>query len=296
MALELNLTLNTNDGDPYGMAQIMSGSNTYTLPARTRTGYVFLGWATSADAPINNLDAGLRAGCEITPTANLTLYGAWLPSPVQMADDADNSDVIAALNGLDNVNVKLQGRTLYKDGKWNTICLPFFVTIVGSVLDGAVVRSLTSASITDNETAGQTLHLTFSDAVTELQAGVPYIIKWDEGDDITNPEFTNVTVVSDAPQSQSFTNNGTKVSFVGTYSPKELTANTTANLYLGSNNKLLYPTQEGFKVNAFRAYFEIETTDAEAKQFSNIVLDFGEEEATGKELRGGGRNDGERGG
>ena len=41
----------------------------------------------------------------------------------------------------------LTGRTLYKDGEWNTLCLPFDVTLSGSALDGAVPRPLSSAGI-----------------------------------------------------------------------------------------------------------------------------------------------------
>ena len=70
-------------------------------------------------------------------------------------------------------NVTLAARTLYKDGAWNTICLPFDVTIAGSPLAGATARPLTAASI-----SGSTLTLTFGDAVTTLEAGTPYIIKW----------------------------------------------------------------------------------------------------------------------
>ena len=54
---------------------------------------------------------------------------------------------------------------------------------------------------------------------------------------------------------------------------------------MGSNNKLHYPTQDGYEVNAFRAYFKINSASAGAKAFTNFVIDFGdgdiEESATG---------------
>jgi hypothetical protein len=71
--------------------------------------------------------------------------------------------------------------TLYKDDKWNTICLPFDLVLEGSPLAGATARALTAASI-----SGTTLNLTFGDAVTTLRAGVPYMIKWASGDNIVN--------------------------------------------------------------------------------------------------------------
>ncbi|MBR4268210.1 MAG: fibronectin type III domain-containing protein, partial [Prevotella sp.] len=114
---------------------------------------------------------------------------------IQLANDAtDNATLVETYNGK-VANVTLTDRTLYKDGKWNTICLPFDVEIEGSVLEGAVARRLTAASVTDNETSGQTLHLTFGNEVTDsLKAGVPYIIKWEEGDNITDPVFPCVTI------------------------------------------------------------------------------------------------------
>ena len=52
----------------------------------------------------------------------------------------DNAALIETYNG-EEANVTLTGRTLYKDGYWNTICLPFDVEIEGSVLEEAVART-----------------------------------------------------------------------------------------------------------------------------------------------------------
>jgi hypothetical protein len=46
----------------------------------------------------------------------------------------------------------------------------------GSVLDGAVVKTLSSSDY-DNETG--TLTLNFTDNLREIEAGKPYIVKWD---------------------------------------------------------------------------------------------------------------------
>jgi len=51
---------------------------------------------------------------------------------ISLKDNGDNSSLITAADGA-SLAVTLQGRTLYKDGKWNTLCLPFNVTIAGSV-------------------------------------------------------------------------------------------------------------------------------------------------------------------
>ncbi len=213
---------------------------------------------------------------------------------LHLFDNRDNTALIDAYanpsehtaNGgsapdVSNIAVTLRGRTLYKDGSWNTICLPFDVNIAGSVLDGAVARKLTATSITGDETTGQTLHLTFGDAVTELQAGVPYIIKWAEGDNITDPVFTGKTISPTEPTT--VTSQDGMVSFIGTYGTVSLAANDKSNIYFGSANKLLWPDQN-VTVGAFRAYFKINENNAvNAKGITGFVIDFGEndEEATG---------------
>lgn len=196
-------------------------------------------------------------------------------------EDAGNDELVKANTTTDNRNVVLAGRTLYKDGSWNTICLPFNASIKGEnhPLYGAVAKKLTNATVN-----GTTLTLTFGSEVTNwLQAGVPYIIKWEEeGEDIVNPVFTNCQITASTPENKSFTSEGSTVEFVGTYSPAALAPNTTSNLFLGSGNKLRYPTQEGYKVNACRAYFKISEAGAEqgagsdAKAFTALILDFGD--------------------
>ena len=197
-------------------------------------------------------------------------------------EGAGNEELIST-NAYSTVNAKrnavLADRTLYKDGSWNTICLPFAVDLTDkdSPLYGAEAKTLTSATV-----SGTTLTLTFGSEVTTLQAGVPYVIKWIEGDDIVNPVFTERQITASTPENKSFTSEGSTVEFVGTYSPAALTPNTTSNLFLGSGNKLCYPTQEGYNVNAFRAYFKLTYAGAEqgagsdAKAFTALILDFGD--------------------
>ncbi|MBQ3804520.1 MAG: hypothetical protein II844_01775 [Prevotella sp.] len=195
-----------------------------------------------------------------------------------------NAAIVAANTGAGK-NVALYGRKLYKDGMWNTICLPFSVDLTDedSPLHGATARTLSNAYVEDG-----TLHLSFGDAVTELAAGVPYIIKWTKPDgydlapyeyDIYCPVFSNMTVSSETPVPVT-SQNGT-VSFVGTYNTVNLAANDKSSLYLGSANKLLWP-DENVTLGVCRAYFKINGGAAAAKGITNMVIDFGEDEvATG---------------
>ena len=182
------------------------------------------------------------------------------PSDITLADNANNSDIIAAYAGYEK-DVTLANRTLYKDGKWNTLCLPFDLTLAGSPLAGAEARALESANLV----AG-TLTLNFTDPVTELVAGTPYIIKWASGDNLVNPIFYGVTIdktVRDA-------NFGT-VEFKGTYAPISFDAADQSILFMGADNTLYYPAN-GAYINACRAYFKLTDPNSQVRGF---VLNFG---------------------
>jgi hypothetical protein len=120
----------------------------------------------------------------------------WFDTPMVLVDNAtDNSKTIND-NDNEKVNVLLRNRTLYKDGEWNTICLPFDVTLKDSPLKGGIAKTLTDATMT-----GTTVSLTFGDAEETLKAGVPYLIKWEVPADLvikTADDWNNfATAVSD---------------------------------------------------------------------------------------------------
>ena len=200
--------------------------------------------------------------------------------------DATNSGANHNLNLLkpydeEKADVTLNNRTLYRDGKWNTIVLPYDLTIEGSVLAGATARELKEASITD-----KTLNLIFSEeSATVLEAGVPYIIRWESNaSNISNPAFNNVQVNTTL---QSYDNDmeGTqKVRFIGSYDRIQFTNDTNAGVYmLGADNKL-HPVNSGANLAACCAYFKL-GTDEEPLQLNpnNIIIDFGEGDETGIE-------------
>ena len=195
--------------------------------------------------------------------------------------DADGNTAAIAAHDGHPANVTLQGRTLWKDGNWNTLCLPFDVTIADSPLegDGVDVRTLSTASFSDG-----TLTLNFTPAsgegaVTTMEAGKPYIIKWTAtGQHLTENDLVFQGVkVSNASTTQTFDNG--KVQFVGTYNPVDIYSQDHCNLYLGSGNTLYYPEGEDmseFYINACRAYFHV----ALGGQYGvrAFVLNFGDED------------------
>ena len=195
---------------------------------------------------------------------------------LELADAGDNTTKVGEWNECE-ANVTLTGRTLYKDGKWNTLCLPFDVTISGSPLDGDGVeaRTLTAASI-----SGATLNMTFSDPVTTLQAGVPYIIKWANDDvnpTIEAPVFSGVEVDATDNSFDNGVSGDECVRFVGTYKSIEFTnENKDGVLVMGGSNMLYYVTT-GAGQGAQRAYFLIGDNTAQAPQLTSFNINFGGE-------------------
>lgn len=155
--------------------------------------------------------------------------------------------------------VMIEGRTLYKDGHWNTLCLPF------DMLGNQVTEQLAPSSLMTLSTEGTgfsdgVLTLNFKKA-TRIKAGEPYIIRWErptdyEGNeskyDIVNPQFSNV---------EFYTVRKTKVEtpdvdFVGIFSPVTFATADYTTLYLGSDDQLYYPNGP-MTINSFRGYFQL---------------------------------------
>lgn len=211
---------------------------------------------------------GTLSASEKTAIANTALMGTHLlyDTGTEAAGNTANIGTLAAAGTP--TNITLTGRILFKDGKWNTLYLPFDMTISGSVLDGATVKKLTASK---SSLSGNTLTLYFEDETTTMTAGTPYIIKWATGDDLVNPTFTGVTVKS-ATNNTDFSGG----SFVGSYSPVGLTANDKTKLFLGAANKLYWPNAN-MTLGACRAYFNLSNTPAPDM---NVVLNFEDGETT----------------
>jgi hypothetical protein len=196
---------------------------------------------------------------------------------VSLADNADNTDILAQYNGSRVNAVQLAGRTLYKDGSWNTLCLPFDLTISGSPLAGDNVTAKvldTASSSLDNGT----LTLNFIEAPTTITAGTPFIIKWDNtgvnlvGDNLV---FSGVTVKNTVDNASV----EDVIDFVATYSPVSLDAGDNDKLYLGAGNTLYYPSTD-MTINSCRAYFQLKGGFVAGSAAARIVLNFGDDEQT----------------
>ena len=177
--------------------------------------------------------------------------------------------------------VELSGRTLYKDGAWNTLCLPFDLTLSGSVLDGDnVVAKVLDGANTSLDNTGL-LSLTFNEAPATILAGTPFIIKWDNtGSHLTNVRFSNVILDQTAPTPVKFSNAfGDRGEFVGTYSPFSIDAGNIDKIILLSGNNTLGYSQNPRTLRSCRAHFMIPTSSG-IRAMMDFDIDFNGGEST----------------
>ena len=204
---------------------------------------------------------------------------------ITLANNSDNTNVIKENDGK-RVNVTLADRTLWKDGDWNTLCLPFDMSaeqITASDLAGADIRALTSAEFN----AG-TLTLNFTpetgdDVVKAITAGTPYLIRWavNGTDNIVNPTFSGVTIDKTVRNKTCDLGDGKSITFCGTYGYRKFSEADKSILFLGTENTLYYP-EVGATIAAQRAYFTlVDITGGTPTDISTLikgfVLNFGDE-------------------
>ncbi|OYP66392.1 hypothetical protein CIK95_03235 [Prevotella sp. P5-108] len=169
--------------------------------------------------------------------------------------DEERDNVVEA---AENANVTLK-RTLYADGGWNTLCLPFSLTdeqTKAAFGDDVELRTLESVS-------GNTL--TFAKA-TGITAGVPCLIKVSKVAKDNTYTFTGVSVKAIKADAKKYVMDESRT-FVGIYAPMDVATKFEKDgnaLFLGEANKF-YKAKAGTTMNAFRAFFLVPaSTDTQA--------------------------------
>ncbi len=165
---------------------------------------------------------------------------------VTLADNEDNSAVLASLNGQ-TVNATIN-RTIYCDGDYNTICLPFsLATLEGTPLEGATVYAYKYAVIEPDE-----LQVRIYESENGIQAGVPYLLKKSDSDNLTSMTFTGVTITAAAGKSIGAEE---PVSFIGILKPQPFVAGDESTLFVSTANNLAWASEDS-NLKSFRAYFK----------------------------------------
>ena len=205
--IEYNITYSGIDGATFTTANPTSynvESDDITLVNPSREGFFFVGW-TGTGISGSSTNVTIPTGS----TDDRSYTATWMKL-LTLANDEDNSANIATESATaESYRVTLANRTLYCDGTWNTLCLPFDLNdFTGTPLEGATVKTLASSAFNEG-----TLTMTFA-AASAIEAGKPYIVKFVGGSNIENPVFMGVTI-------ENATNavTTTYADFVGSYAP-----------------------------------------------------------------------------
>ena len=152
-----------------------------------------------------------------------------------------SEESVNAIAAKTDVAVSLK-RTFYKDGGWNTLCLPFAVNATD--FEGAEVREVDVIQSSENT-------IVFKEATT-IEAGKPYLIKWaktpNEVCDFVNT-FEGVTLVATATPVKV----NDAITFTGFYNKATADKLGASVAAIGAGNKLFKVTSGEMK--GFRAAF-----------------------------------------
>ncbi len=222
----------------------------------------------------------------INSDKTLTVEG-FPPTPLYDTQQS-NSPTLEEYNNK-TVDIELNGRKFYKDGYWNTLCLPFDLSEEELAKEtnpfyGVEIRTFTGSSF--NEVDGE-LSLNFSEegAVKSITAGTPYIIRWNGSNGVIEyPVFKQVKI-QNVPEGS--VGNGPAIfkGIFNSYSPEAGDKNT---LFIGEENTLYYPEEgSNITIGALRAYFELDgiiAGDPAASNIKSFVLNFDEETTSIKQV------------
>ncbi len=94
--LKHTITFNANGGSGAMASQqvVWHATSNLTANAFTRSGYAFVGWATSASGSV-----AYANGASVTPSADMTLYAKWTESAPTLADAVDNTALTFTTGG-----------------------------------------------------------------------------------------------------------------------------------------------------------------------------------------------------
>lgn len=172
--------------------------------------------------------------------------------PITFVIDEEKTFVLPQ-NDITDAAVRLK-RTFSAD-HWDTFAVPF--NIEAKDLAGAKIATFTK-QVEDN-------NLIFDDKQTQIEAGKPYLIKWN----IENPTFEGITLKATTPET--VTSNDGQYSFVAVYSPKTLALDKTER-YLSTDENLNYPVSADNKTNLLKglhAYYRVPATATVKISFSS---------------------------
>lgn len=199
-----------------------------------------------------------------------TYYSVRLVRTVVVLDEMDETeDFLAKLPSARTKSFALMRRTLYKDGYFNTICLPFDVPdIDASPLADTEVYTFDGGTVSGT-TGNEQLNLSVSPLVgNRLSAGVPYLIQWaNTGEVMTFLRFDGVeNWVAEGTYEAPSDPGNENIKFHGLYPRKRIPGYQTGeeahyNFFVDTENTLWWPDDNLYKdskMKGFRAYLYLQ--------------------------------------
>ena len=179
----------------------------------------------------------------------------------------DNTERLAKYNGQP-ISVKI-GRTIFGDGYYSTIGLPFDVdeTMLKKRFGEDVELMEMKGSTINNRELDVTINFT---RATSIEAGKPYLIKVSAATgDVKDPTFTGVVIKNKVNSYET-----DYVSFIPVFSQTHLENDNQKILFLTGNNTLMWPDSHAYTADfrGLRCYFMLKGVANNARTF-NLLFD-----------------------
>ena len=231
--LEVGYLTDKSDASTFQSLQVLDQASTYTEARVAVNGlenkylaFKYAGGSSQGDQYIKNLRV-------------INAYN--------LVDNVDNSTLLGNLNGQ-TVDVTI-GRTLFCDGDFNTLCLPFDLpSLDGTPLANGELWAFKYANVENGELLVRIVE------AENIEAGKPYLISFPNGTDIENPLFKNVTISASAGIA---VGDAASVQFIGILKPEAFTTtgdDVKKKLFVAANGRLAWAGVDN-NLKSFRAYF-----------------------------------------
>ena len=176
----------------------------------------------------------------------------------------DGSDFMASAPF--NAETVSYSRTIAAGTRWNTLCLPFEVSLTGQNF-----RAYKLLSSSDDIVVLEELE-------TSIEAGTPVLIKMNDGETALNITAQDQNIVKEAQEGSSTDNGGLQL--VGLYAKKMFSKDTDNNCYIIKSNKLMNPAMilentstQAVGSKGFRAYMKETTQPTAAPKMYQLSTD-----------------------
>ena len=193
---------------------------------------------------VNNVD--------VRGEAPNSIISATEAEDIIIPDDEDNESLVYDVASTGKMyNAYLEKRTFRDNGIWNTLCLPFDVTVANSPFSDALIYTVLDRSSVVNGLL--TLRIDPLQPTT-LKAGTPYLITWEGTKGLSEPFFPLVTFKNETHEVTGSVAGGTTIAFKPNFNYLDFTKADESILFLSNNN--LYSVGAGAKIKPQRGYFQ----------------------------------------